>query len=245
MGHVIRQAALFLLSEQCIKRYFDEYDFLHVECFKQTLSKGLGILIILGSLLVKVPQIVKILNNKSAEGINPFSVILDLFAITAVVSYSFANKFPFSAWGDGVFLGLQTLTIVMLVMHYNGQTAKASAFLAAYTALLAAVFSNSIPLKVLWVGQTIVIPILLTSRFMQARTNYLNGNTGQLSAVTGFMLFFGSLARIFTSIQETGDYSMIIMYICSTSANAVIVLQLLFYWNVTPKKSLESRKKKE
>ncbi|XP_043472462.1 mannose-P-dolichol utilization defect 1 protein homolog [Leptopilina heterotoma] len=245
MAQVVRQAALFLLSDQCIKRYFDEYDFLHAECFKQTLSKGLGIAIILGSLLVKVPQIIKILNNKSAQGINAYSVILDLFAITAVISYSFANKFPFSAWGDGVFLGIQTLAIVMLVMYYNGQTAKASAFLAAYTAVIAAVFSNSVPLKVLWVGQTMVIPILLVSRFIQARTNYLNGSTGQLSAVTGFLLFFGSLARIFTSIQETGDASMIIMYICSTSANAVIVSQLLYYWNVVPKKSVESRKKKE
>lgn len=73
-------------------------------------------------------------------------------------------KIIFSAWGDGVFLGIQTLAIAMLVMYYNGQTAKASAFLAAYTAVIAAVFSNSVPLKILWVGQTMVIPILLVSR---------------------------------------------------------------------------------
>ena len=80
---------------------------------------------------------------------------------------------------------------------------------------------------------------------MQAYTNYSNGNTGQLSAVTGFMLFFGSLARIFTSIQETGDPTMIAMFVCSTSANAIIASQILYYWNITPKKSVESRKKKE
>lgn len=82
-------------------------------------------------------------------------------------------------------------------------------------------------------------------QFIQAYANYSNGSTGQLSAVTAFMLFFGSLARIFTSMQETGDSSMIIMYACSTSANAVIIVQLLYYWNVIPKKSIESRKKKE
>lgn len=46
-------------------------------------------------LLVKVPQIVKILQSKSAEGINVLSVLLDLFAITAMVSYSFVSRFPF------------------------------------------------------------------------------------------------------------------------------------------------------
>lgn len=45
--------------------------------------------------LVKIPQIVKIFQNKSGKGINVFSVLLDLFAITAMSSYSFCSKFPF------------------------------------------------------------------------------------------------------------------------------------------------------
>ncbi|CAB0028359.1 unnamed protein product [Trichogramma brassicae] len=79
---------------------------------------------------------------------------------------------------------------------------------------------------------------------MQAYTNYSNGSTGQLSAATGFMLFFGSLARIFTSVQETGDSTMILLYICSTAANGVIVSQLLYYWNVQEQAAVKSKKKK-
>lgn len=45
--------------------------------------------------LVKVPQIVKIFKNKSGEGINILSVLLDLFAITSMSSYSFCSRFPF------------------------------------------------------------------------------------------------------------------------------------------------------
>jgi len=45
--------------------------------------------------LVKIPQIVKIFKNKSSEGINIFSVLLDLFAITATSSYGFSSNFPF------------------------------------------------------------------------------------------------------------------------------------------------------
>ncbi|XP_077257419.1 mannose-P-dolichol utilization defect 1 protein homolog [Temnothorax americanus] len=243
MEQYIRKAALFVFTRECIKEYFDKFNFFHVGCFKATLSKVLGLGIIGGSLLVKIPQIVKILRNKSGEGINIFSVLLDLFAITAMSSYSFSSRFPFSAWGDGVFLGVQTLIIAVLVMHYNGETAKATAFLSAYIAVIFAANSGLTPIHVLWACQAVNIPIVLISKFIQAYTNYTNGNTGQLSAVTCFMLFFGSLARIFTSIQETGDTTMITMYVCSTLANGMIVAQLLYYWNVDVKSKGKIKKK--
>lgn len=70
-----------------------------VDCFKALLSKGLGLAIILGSILVKVPQILKIVNNRSAEGINLFAVFLEIVVITLNLSYSFVKGFPFTAWG--------------------------------------------------------------------------------------------------------------------------------------------------
>ncbi|XP_076167562.1 mannose-P-dolichol utilization defect 1 protein homolog isoform X2 [Ptiloglossa arizonensis] len=216
--------------------------FSDVGCFKVALSKLLGFGIIGGSLLVKIPQIIKIFQNRSGKGINVLSVLLDLFCITAMVSYSFISGFPFSSWGDGVFLGLQTLTIAVLVMHFSGNTTQATAFLAAYLAILFAALSGLTPLSFLWTCQAMNIPIVLTSKFLQAYTNYFNGNTGQLSAITCFMLFFGALARIFTSVQETGDTTMIVMYMCSTLANAVIAFQMLYYWNVDVTKEEKSKK---
>ena len=47
--------------------------------------------------------------------------------------------------------------------------------------------------------------MIVIGKLIQAATNYKNGHTGQLSAITVFLLTAGSLARIFTSIQETGD----------------------------------------
>lgn len=78
---------------------------------------------------------------------------------------------------------------------------------------------------------------------MQAWTNYSNESTGQLSAATIFMLFFGSLARIFTSIQETGDATMISMYICSTVANGIIAAQFFYYWDLDIKSKAKINKK--
>ncbi|XP_076285214.1 mannose-P-dolichol utilization defect 1 protein homolog [Lasioglossum baleicum] len=242
MAQLLKKVATIILSEKCMEEYFDEFNFMHAECFKATLSTCLGFAIICGSLLVKVPQVVKIVKGRSAQGINITSVLLDLFAITSMVSYSFVSGFPFSAWGDGVFLGLQTVAIAVLVLHFNLDTTRAATFLAAYVAVVTAAVSGMTPIKVLWACQTMNIPIVLISKLMQAYTNYSYGSTGQLSAVTGFMLFFGSLARIFTSIQETGDTSMILMYICSTLANSVIAFQILYYWNVDVSSKEKSKK---
>ena len=73
-------------------------------------------------------------------------------------------------------------------------------------------------------------------QMLQAVTNYRNGGTGQLSVVTVFLLFAGSLARVFTSIQETGDNLIIVTFIVSTVFNGVIFAQILYYWNQKSKK---------
>lgn len=95
-----------------------------MDCLKIVISKGLGIGIILGSVLgrnistifiahkqpsqfpltliicacffiVKLPQILKLIGAKSAEGLSFNSVLLELFAITGTMAYSIANSFPF------------------------------------------------------------------------------------------------------------------------------------------------------
>ena len=68
-----------LMSDECLKTYLEDFDILDADCFKATLSKGLGLAIILGSILVKVPQIMNVMNSKSAEGLSLFSTLLELF----------------------------------------------------------------------------------------------------------------------------------------------------------------------
>lgn len=207
--------------------------FIHftVDCSKGLLSKSLGYGIIAGSVLVKVPQILKILSNRSAAGINILAVFLEIFAITLNLSYSFVKGFPFSAWGDASFLAVQTVAIAALVLHYNSTRTNVILFIVSYLSVCYALMGGPTSVDTLWSLQALNIPILIAGKMSQAFTNFSNGSTGQLSAVTCFMLFFGSLARIFTSIQETGDSIIILTYCVSTLTNGIIVLQLLYYWN--------------
>ncbi|XP_022069829.2 mannose-P-dolichol utilization defect 1b isoform X1 [Acanthochromis polyacanthus] len=231
----------YFMPESCYDEFFLNFNFLDVPCLKVVLSKALGIGIILGSVMVKLPQILKLMGAKSAEGLSFKSVLLELLAITGTMAYSIANKFPFSAWGEALFLMLQTVTIGFLIQHYGGRTSKGLLFLAVYFTLLVILLSPFTSMSVVTCMQASNMPAIIIGRLIQAATNYQNGHTGQLSAISVFLLFAGSLARIFTSLQETGDTLMALTYVISSACNGIIALQVLYYWN----SSLEHKKKKK
>ncbi|XP_006863445.1 PREDICTED: mannose-P-dolichol utilization defect 1 protein [Chrysochloris asiatica] len=233
-GPLKRVLVPILLPERCYDQLFIQWDLLHIPCLKILLSKGLGLGIVSGSLLVKLPQVFKILGAKSAEGLSLQSVLLELVALTGTMVYSITNNFPFSSWGEALFLMFQTITICFLVLHYSGQTVKGVAFLVSYALILLVLLSPLTPLAVVTLLQASNVPAVVVGRLLQAATNYHNGHTGQLSAITVFLLFGGSLARIFTSIQETGDPLMAGTFVVSSLCNGLITAQLLYYWNAKP-----------
>ncbi|XP_078234302.1 mannose-P-dolichol utilization defect 1 protein [Pogona vitticeps] len=220
------------LPEHCYDELILGFNLLHLPCLKIFISKGLGFAIVAGSLMVKLPQIFKILGAKSAEGLSFQSILLELLAITGTMVYSISNSFPFSAWGEALFLMIQTVVIGFLVQHFGGHTGRGLTFLLLYLGVLSLLLSSLTPPSVVMMLQASNMPSVIISRLLQAAANYRNGHTGQLSAITASLLFAGSLARIFTSIQETGDPLMALTYVVSSACNGIIMGQLLYYWNV-------------
>jgi len=227
---------LGLMTPQCFESLVVDLDFSNVPCIKMLVSKALGLAIVVGSSLVKLPQVVKIGQSGSADGISFMGVLLELVAITFSGGYAFTSNFPFSSYGESVFLALQTAAIGVLVVAFTRGKLQALLFGALYTGVAWALLTPSItPAIVLWYGQAANIPMILLGKFIQILTNFKNGHTGQLSAITVFLLALGAIARIFTSVQETGDNLVILTYVCSSVVNSIIALQVLFYWNSTSK----------
>ncbi|XP_042368261.1 mannose-P-dolichol utilization defect 1b [Plectropomus leopardus] len=231
----------YFMPETCYDEFFLNFNLLDVPCLKIVLSKCLGIGIILGSVMVKLPQIFKLLGAKSAEGLSFHTVLLELLAITGTMVYSITNKFPFSAWGEALFLMLQTVVIGFLIQHYGGRTGRGLLFVVVYSGLLVLLLSPVTPMSVVTSMQAFNMPAIIIGRLIQAAANFRNGHTGQLSAISVFLLFAGSLARIFTSLQETGDSLMALTYVISSACNGIIALQVLYYWNSSP----DHKKKKK
>lgn len=213
-------------------------------CLKAAASRTLGYAIIAASSIVKLPQLLKLWSARSSAGLSFAGILLELLAITFNASYSYANRFPFSAWGEALFLLLETAMIAFFVLWFERKRSAAITFATVYCASLAVLIQLSA--STLWYLQALNVPLAVTGKLVQAKQNYGAKHTGQLSAATAVALFLGCIVRIFTSIQETGDRLIILTYVAASAANFLIVAQIFLYWNNTNEfLRRESRKKRQ
>lgn len=235
-----RLMSLFM-TPKCYEDIFYKFDLLNVVCLKMIISKGLGYAILMGSLMLRVPQILKILAAGSGEGISITSEILMIVAIFGSMSYGYFKQFPIAAYGDSYFLFLQAIIILLLVLFYQRNyllMLVSAALTSVFTFLL---FSDILPGNLILGINNLSMVLSVVSKLNQALLNFRNGSTGNLSAITLILQFLGCVARIFTSIQETGDFNLILTYIFTSLANGLLVMQLVFYWNA----AVPKKKKKE
>src|SRR4051812_24016764 len=99
-----------LYPKKCCHQIISELTFTK-PCMTQVVSKSAGYGIIAGSTLVKLPQLLKIWNARSGQGISFIAVVLELIAMTFSAAYAYANRFPFSSWGECLFLMVVTTGI--------------------------------------------------------------------------------------------------------------------------------------
>ncbi|CAG0922046.1 unnamed protein product [Notodromas monacha] len=119
-------------------------------------------------------------------------------------------------WGEGASLALQTSIIGALVLFYEVGPKFGGLYLIVYSLLTSFLVSPVVPVDVLWFLNCLTIPFVVFGKSIQAYTNYRNGHTGQLSIITVSLLFLGAVARIFTSLHETGDLVLVSIYCTST-----------------------------
>ncbi|XP_063588331.1 mannose-P-dolichol utilization defect 1 protein homolog [Penaeus indicus] len=232
MAELFRNLTLLLMTEKCFDKFFVENEFLDGPCLAALISTCLGYGITLGAMMVKLPQIIKIIVAKSGEGISVVGTSLELLAAMITTSYNFLKAHAFSSYGDSYFITLQNSIIGFLVYYYSSSALPAILYLTAALSTTALLCYGMVPLNILWYLQAMNIPMVFAGKMVQAVSNYKNGSTGQLSVVTVCLLFFGSASRIFTSIQDTGDQVMIIQYCVATLANFILLAQIYIYWDV-------------
>ena len=121
-----------LLSPHCYDELVLKQHFFDVACNKMLLSKILGYAILVGSLLVKLPQIVKIKWNKSGVGISVFAESIMLIAIFGTIAYGYTSGYALSVYGDSYFLFIQTLLIILLVLYYQKRYLAVVVYLGSY-----------------------------------------------------------------------------------------------------------------
>ena len=219
----------FLMPQNCYEDLFYNLNFFNIVCLKIIVSKGLGYGILAGSLLLRVPQIVKILAAGSGEGLSVASEIFGLIAVFGSMSYGNYKQFPISAYGDMYFLYIQGIIILMLIFYYQKNHFYNLISLSIFAASTYLMLNEMIDPRIILTLNGLSLIFSLISKFYQAFINFKNGSTGVLSPITLVLQFAGCAARIFTSIQETGDFNLIFQYVILSFVNGLLVAQWLYY----------------
>ena len=79
---------------------------------------------------------------------------------------------------------------------------------------------------------------------LQILSNFKQGHTGQLAIITLVLNLAGSVARLFTTMQETGDPMQVAGFGVGILLNGTLVLQVLVLWGATNKVLAQASKKK-
>lgn len=103
-GQTQQQLRWFIFREDCFDMFFYKHDFSNSECLKLTFSKAIGYAIILGSSILKLPQIIKILNAGSVAGISKSLFYLEILTLLHASTYSMRYSVPFSVYGESLII---------------------------------------------------------------------------------------------------------------------------------------------
>lgn len=88
-------------------------------------SPGLGLGIVFGGAIVKLPQIHKIWSAKSAHGLSLPSYILETLGYAISLAYAARSGFPFSTYGENVFMAAQNIVITLLIVQFGTGVGRA------------------------------------------------------------------------------------------------------------------------
>ena len=263
-------AAPTVSLDRCVASFLRGEDLLNPKCLELVVAKVLNIAIGLGSVIVKVPQIVAIVSSRSVEGLSPVAFYLDTLVSMANWVYHYVQHYAFETYSDSVFTTVQNVVLVLLLWTFEKKGASSffnKVLIAALgLALTWAAFSipktiNDEPflrqhvppdVKVLFANvpdlrvilQLLISPLLIISRGSQIWQNIANRSTGSLSLVTNALQFLGASARIFTTISGNGgDGAIIISNIIAASLSGIIVVQIIAFADASDKTKTSKKKK--
>eukprot|EP00884_Botryococcus_braunii_P015704 jgi/Botrbrau1/2817/Bobra.0125s0027.1 len=198
------------------------------------LSKGLGLGIVVGASLVKLPQILAVKRSRSADGLSKVSYELEEVGLAVLSANGFILGLPFSAFGEAIFLLLQNTFLLGQIYYYSKTPvgrglAGGTALAAWFSAVAAGQVDHATMVRLL----DMVSLIFLSARLPQIYQNFKNKSTGQLSIITTAANLLGALARIFTTIHEGGNAAMVRGYILGATMSTTLICQILYYGSKT------------
>ncbi|KAG8758874.1 hypothetical protein FRC14_007215 [Serendipita sp. 396] len=237
----IKDPAIGLIGPHCYSSLVENLHVTDSVCLKLAISKGLGVAIVLGGAVMKIPQLLLILRARHAKGLSLPAFGLETLAYLITLVYAYRNNYPFSTYGENFFLTIQNVFITLLIIYYlpgtqshlttkRAKSNTPSVLVAGVVSIVTAYVLLVIPMHLIQFLQLATVPISLFSKIPQISENYRNKSTGQLSVFAVASQVFGCAARLFTTATEMGDSLVFAGFALAFVLNVALGIQIWMYW---------------
>jgi mannose-P-dolichol utilization defect protein 1 len=225
------------VNDECCRALLIDFNFGNRLCVSLFISKSVGFGLIGFSAILKLPQLIQIIARRSGRGLSVPSLFMEIMANVLAIAYHRQNGFPFSTFGETILILIQNLLIAFFVTHFAADYDLIgwNAFVVVNSSLLFAVERGIVSSRVMGFMWTVCLPLSIAYKVPQILHTYRARCKGELSPLSCLLTLVGSCGRVFTTIRELHDMSVLAMYLLNVLLNGTILVQSVVYPKDKPK----------
>jgi mannose-P-dolichol utilization defect protein 1 len=189
-----------------------------------------GWVVIAGSCVRSVPQIIRITKNKSVQGISLLSFTSELGAFLITIAYNVHFSYPLSTWGETLTNAVQHAILVGMIFFYDKEvsTPAKALIVVGLTAGAAFLFSPICTEELLrWLQSLVIIILAVLGRLPQVVLNMRRGNSGELSFGSTLLSVIGNACRVYTTLALVRDPIIMATALSQLCLNSILLYQIV------------------
>lgn len=205
------------------------------------LSKVLSLGVVAGALVGKMPQVHKIWQARSAEGVSVASIWTEATSNGIQLAYNVVRRTPLTTFGEVPIIFMQLILLGLVAAWAEKKLQRPQVWLGAFLLVFAtaAMCLHLIPASVTTTAYAFNALIQVAVVLPQLLMNRRRRSTGQLSFVVVAMTLSGLTTRLFTTLVEVDDLALRLTIALNWLLWAMLMSQFWLYrtGNAADKKS--------
>jgi len=194
------------------------------------ISDLLSLITVVLCLIQKIPQIRDLYGYKSARGISPLSLYLELFTYSAMMLYNYCYDYQTLTYLEYPVLLIQQYILIYLVLKYKRLLVPNTYYAVGGYALVVFLFVyNILPKFLLAMVVPLCTPIGASSKIIQLAEIIRNKDAATVSLTTWFISAFTNLTRIYTVSVSSGDTMLLTNFTISFLLSLAVYLAASYF----------------
>ncbi|KAK6627791.1 hypothetical protein RUM44_010270 [Polyplax serrata] len=194
------------------------------------LSDAFSVITIALCLILKVPQIIRIVKSGQATGLSFNGLLLELSSYTITMMYNYCNKHALLSYMEYPIIIIQEYILIGLVTHYKKMKRTAFPLLLLIYLTVSLLFAYGIlPKFLLTLMLPLTTPVGATSKIMQLVEIIRRKNANSVSVLTWFLSFFTNVTRVYTIYLDSADFYLLLNFTISSALSGAVMAAAMYY----------------